>query len=47
VTNCPTYARKFGDLSDPNSEIRQLIRSRNAVQPMAEKGTEPKVYYIS
>ncbi len=47
VVGCPTSARKFGDLSDPNSEIRKLIRSRNAVQPMPEKGTEPKVYYIS
>ena len=47
VVGCPTNARKFGDLSDPNSEIRKLIRSRNAVQPMPEKGTEPKVYYIS
>ena len=47
VVGCPTSARKWGDLSDPNSEIRKLIRSRNAVQPMPEKGTEPKVYYIS
>ena len=47
VVGCPTSARKFGDLSDPNSEIRKLIRSRNAVQPMPEKVTEPKVYYIS
>lgn len=47
VDGCPTYARKFGDLSDPNSEIRQIIRARHAVQPMPEKGTEPKVYYVS
>jgi len=47
VVGCPTGVRKFGDLSDPNSEIRQIIRSRNAVQPMPEKGTEPKVYYVS
>ncbi len=47
VIGCPTNARKFGDLSDPNSEIRKIIRSRNAVQPMPEKGTEPKVYYVS
>lgn len=47
VTGCPTYARKFGDLSDPESEIRKIIRARHAVQPMPEKGTEPKVYYVS
>lgn len=47
VVGCPTGARKFGDLSDPNSEIRKIIRARNAIQPMAEKGTEPKVYYVS
>lgn len=47
VDGCPTNARKFGDLSDPNSEIRRIIRARHAVQPMPEKGTEPKVYYVS
>lgn len=47
VVACPTDARKFGDLSDPNSEIRRIILSRKAVQPLSEKGTEPKVYYVS
>lgn len=47
VIACPTDARKFGDLSDPNSEIRKIIRSRSAVQLLPEKGTEPKVYYVS
>jgi molybdopterin-containing oxidoreductase family iron-sulfur binding subunit len=47
VDGCPTNARKFGDLSDPESEIRRIIRTRHAVQPMPEKGTEPKVYYVS
>jgi len=47
VNACPCDARIFGNLSDPDSEIRMLIRARNAVQPSPEKGTEPKVYYVS
>jgi len=47
VVGCPTKARKWGDLSDPDSEIRHIIRTRNGMQPMPEKGTEPKIYYVS
>ena len=47
VDGCPTDARIFGDLSDPDSEIRKIIRSRQGVQPSPEKGTDPKVYYVS
>lgn len=46
VDGCPTDARVFGDLGDPDSEIRQMIRARHGVQPSPEKGTEPKVYYV-
>jgi len=46
VITCPTDARIFGDLDDPNSNVRGLIRERGGRQPLPEKGTEPKVYYI-
>lgn len=46
VVCCPTKARVFGDLDDPNSEISQLIVQKKATQLLPEKGTEPQVYYF-
>ena len=46
VTACPTKARVFGDLDDPNTEISQLIKQKKAVPFHPEYGTEPNVYYI-
>jgi Fe-S-cluster-containing dehydrogenase component len=46
VNACPTKARVFGDLDDPNSEISLLIREKRAVQLHPEYGTDPSVYYI-
>lgn len=36
----------FGDLADPNSEVRELIRNNYTIRRKPELGTEPKVYYI-
>jgi molybdopterin-containing oxidoreductase family iron-sulfur binding subunit len=36
----------FGDLERPDSDLRQLLRSRFAVQRKPELGTGPAVYYI-
>jgi molybdopterin-containing oxidoreductase family iron-sulfur binding subunit len=47
VTTCPTKARIFGDMSDPESEVRQLIRDRAGQQPLPEKNTGPNVYYVT
>ena len=45
VATCPTKARVFGDLMDPNSEIsRALSRERTEVRKQ-EAGTKPNVFY--
>jgi Fe-S-cluster-containing dehydrogenase component len=36
----------FGDLDDPNSEIRQVLSSRYSFRRKPELGTRPSVYYI-
>ena len=46
VLSCPTKARGFGDLDDPNSEVAILRGSRKAIQLRPEYCTDPSVYYI-
>lgn len=47
VNACPTKARVFGDLDNPNSEVSLLIRGKRAIQFHPEYGTDPSVYYIT
>lgn len=46
VNVCPTEARIFGDLDDPDSKVRRLIQERKGVQPLAHHNTKPKVFYL-
>ncbi len=55
VASCPAKARIFGDQSDQNSEISNLLKKHKAVQlkngkgellKSGEKGTRPNVHYI-
>jgi len=46
VVACPTGARVFGDLDDPNSEVSVLLRERPSYVVFPERGTEPSVHYL-
>ena len=46
VEACPTKARTFGDLDDPNSQVSQLLASRTPIRLREEMGTKPKVFYL-
>jgi tetrathionate reductase subunit B len=48
VTTCPTKARTFGDLKDPNSEVARLLKGNNGVRIVnRETDTQPNIYYLS
>lgn len=42
---CPVGARKFGNILDPNSEVRQILESKRAYVLKQELGTMPRFYY--
>ncbi len=46
VNACPTKARTFGNLDDPDSEVSILIKQRKGLQLHPEYGTDPSVYYV-
>jgi Fe-S-cluster-containing dehydrogenase component len=46
VEACPTGTRKFGNLLDPNSEIRYLIDHKRVFRLKEDLNTEPKFYYF-
>lgn len=46
VEACPSGARVFGDLNDPESEISHLIHTNSVQVLKPEIGTKPHVFYI-
>ncbi len=46
VEICPVGARKFGNLLDPESEIRKILESKRVFRLKEEAGTQPKFFYF-
>lgn len=46
VSTCPTEARIFGDLSDPDSKVSRLLNDRESFTLAPEAGTKPCVHYL-
>ena len=46
VLACPTQARLFGDVHDPDAEVSVAIRERGGYTLMPEAGTRPANHYL-
>ncbi|MBI5325465.1 MAG: 4Fe-4S dicluster domain-containing protein [Ignavibacteriae bacterium] len=46
VEACPGKAMIFGDLENPNSEIRKMLGENFTMRRKPELGTQPEIYYI-
>jgi len=46
VEACPTGARVFGNLLDPDSEIRFVLENKKVYRLKEDLGTEPKFWYF-
>ena len=46
VQACPTGARIFGDLNDPESPVSQALSNNPSFRLREELGTGPRVYYL-
>jgi hypothetical protein len=46
VRACPTSARLYGDIHDPESEVSHAIREAGGYQLMPEWGTSPANHYL-
>jgi molybdopterin-containing oxidoreductase family iron-sulfur binding subunit len=44
---CPSEARYFGDLDDPESTVSKLARNPRTFLLLEELGTHPKVIYLT
>ncbi len=46
VEACPTGARIFGNILDPNSDIRWVLENKKVFRLKEDLGTEPKFWYF-
>jgi len=46
VATCPSSARHFGDLGDPNSDVSRLVAAREGYDLMPEMNTKPVNKYL-
>ena len=46
VRSCPSKARHFGDLGDPESDVSKLVADRGGFDLMPEQGTAPVNQYL-
>jgi hypothetical protein len=46
VQVCPTRARHFGDLGDPESDVSKLVAERGGVALLPELGYQPVNRYL-
>jgi molybdopterin-containing oxidoreductase family iron-sulfur binding subunit len=46
VEACKEKCLVFGDLEDPDSEVREILRERHAIRRKPGLGTQPEVYYL-
>ena len=46
VITCPTDARIFGDVEDPDGKLQKLVQERNGLTLSPEYNTRPNVFYL-
>jgi len=46
VEACPEKALVFGDLENPESEVRELLKNNYTIRRKPALGTQPEIYYI-
>ncbi len=46
VEACPAKAIVFGDIEDPKSEVRTVLRERFSLRRKPELGTQPHIFYL-
>ncbi|MBT8078075.1 MAG: 4Fe-4S dicluster domain-containing protein, partial [Gammaproteobacteria bacterium] len=46
VKTCPSRARHFGDLADPDSDVSRLVAERGGMELMPEQKTQPVNRYL-
>jgi molybdopterin-containing oxidoreductase family iron-sulfur binding subunit len=46
VEACAEKALLFGNLDDPSSEVRAVLKERFTIRRKPELGTQPEIYYI-